>query len=157
MEVPRLEVKSELLPWSTPQAQQCRIRAESVTYTTAHGNAGSLTHWESPRIEPASLWIPAKFINHWAMTGTPWFFNYFVYMHSSIVRQCSSSGDTIHRPEHFFSIDILKSVFLSHLYLKIKRHFFKCVKSLWVCGCMFYNGHYLQKTHYTKWFLQRRK
>ena len=30
--------------WSTPQPQQCRIRAESATYTTAHGNIRSLTH-----------------------------------------------------------------------------------------------------------------
>ena len=28
----------------TPQPQQCRIRAVSSTYTTAHGNTGSLTH-----------------------------------------------------------------------------------------------------------------
>ena len=28
----------------TPQPQQCQIPAASVTYTTAHGNAGSLTH-----------------------------------------------------------------------------------------------------------------
>ena len=66
MEVPRLEVESELqlpvyatatvtatatatgdlsrvcdLPHSS---QQCRVPAVSVTYTTAHGNARSLTH-----------------------------------------------------------------------------------------------------------------
>ena len=42
MEVPRLGVESELqLPAST---QLCWIQATSVTYTTAHGNAGSLTH-----------------------------------------------------------------------------------------------------------------
>ena len=28
----------------TPQPQQCRIQAMSATYTTAHSNAGSLTH-----------------------------------------------------------------------------------------------------------------
>ena len=31
-------------PWPTPQPHQCQIRATSVTYTTAHGNTGSLTH-----------------------------------------------------------------------------------------------------------------
>jgi len=30
--------------WPTPQPQPHRIRATSVTYTTAHSNAGSLTH-----------------------------------------------------------------------------------------------------------------
>ena len=28
----------------TPEPQQRRIRVTSATYTTAHGNAGSLTH-----------------------------------------------------------------------------------------------------------------
>ena len=28
----------------TPEPQQCGIRAASATYTTAHGNTGSLTH-----------------------------------------------------------------------------------------------------------------
>ena len=30
--------------WPIPQPQQRQIRAESVTYATAHGNARSLTH-----------------------------------------------------------------------------------------------------------------
>ena len=30
--------------WPTPQPQQRRIRAVTATYTTAHGNTGSLTH-----------------------------------------------------------------------------------------------------------------
>ena len=41
----------------TPQPQQCRIPAASVTYTTAHGNTGSLTHWVRPEIKPKSSWI----------------------------------------------------------------------------------------------------
>ena len=47
----------------TPQPQQCRIGAESRTYTTAHGNAGSLTHWARPGIEPTSLWILVGFVS----------------------------------------------------------------------------------------------
>ena len=35
----------------------------SVTYTTAHGNAGSLTHYVRPGIEPASSWILVGFIS----------------------------------------------------------------------------------------------
>ena len=43
MEVPRLGFELELqLPM--PQTQQQRIQAASVTYTTAHSNARSLTH-----------------------------------------------------------------------------------------------------------------
>ena len=37
-----------------PQPQQCQIQAASSTYTTAHGHAGSPTHWARPGIEPAT-------------------------------------------------------------------------------------------------------
>ena len=46
MEVPRLGVELELLKllaYGTATAKS-RIRAESVAYTTAHGNAGCLSH-----------------------------------------------------------------------------------------------------------------
>ena len=33
-----------------------------MTYTTAHGHAGSLTHWTRPGIGPTSSWIPAGFL-----------------------------------------------------------------------------------------------
>ena len=36
-----------------------QIRAASATCSTAHGHAGSLTHW----IEPASSWILVKFVS----------------------------------------------------------------------------------------------
>ena len=49
----------------------------SAAYTTANSNAGSLTHGTRPGIEPASLWILVGFVNHWAMTGTPYFFFFF--------------------------------------------------------------------------------
>ena len=50
MEVPRLRVKLELQVQPTPH----QIWAASVTYAAACSNAGSLTHWARPRIEPAS-------------------------------------------------------------------------------------------------------
>ena len=38
-------------------------RSPTMTYITAHGNTGSLTHWVRPQwIEPASLWILVGFI-----------------------------------------------------------------------------------------------
>ena len=55
---------------ATPQ--QCGIQAESATYTTAHGNTGSFSHWERPGIEPISSWMPVKFVTHWATMGTPY-------------------------------------------------------------------------------------
>ena len=54
-----------------PQPQECGIRALSSTYTTAHSNAGSLTHWARTGIEPTSSWILVQFVNHWATEGTP--------------------------------------------------------------------------------------
>jgi len=47
------------------------IRAMSATYTTAHGNTGSLTRWSRPGIKPTTSWFLVGFINHWATTGTP--------------------------------------------------------------------------------------
>ena len=46
-----------------PQPQQLGIQASSVTYTTAHGNARSPTHWARSGIEPASSWILVGFIS----------------------------------------------------------------------------------------------
>ena len=47
------------MPWS----QQCQIWASSATYTTAHGNVGSLPHWARPEIEPESSWIRVGFVS----------------------------------------------------------------------------------------------
>ena len=35
--------------------------------TTAHGNAGSLTHWAEPGIEPTTSWLLVKFVS-----AAPW-------------------------------------------------------------------------------------
>ena len=51
--------------------QQCRTRVMSATYTTAQGDARSSTHWARPGIKPASKWLLARFVSHWAMMGTP--------------------------------------------------------------------------------------
>ena len=56
MEVPRLGVQSEL------QLQHHRIQANSMTYTIAHGDAGSLTHLARPGIKSASSLILFGFI-----------------------------------------------------------------------------------------------
>ena len=56
------------------------IRAvAAATYTTAHGNVGSLTHRARPGIEPATSWFLIRFVNYWATVGTPFllFFSFF--------------------------------------------------------------------------------
>ena len=59
--------------WPIPQPKQRQIQAASATYTTAHGNAGSLTHWARPRIEPTASWFLVIFVNHCATRGTSFF------------------------------------------------------------------------------------
>ena len=61
-----------------PQPQQCGIRATSVIYTTAHGNAGSLTHWVRPGIEPTSSWILVCFITIEPQWELPNFYLFFL-------------------------------------------------------------------------------
>ena len=56
---------------ATTGPQQRRMRATSATYTTVHRNAGSLTHWARPGIEPVSSQMPVRFVNCWATKGTP--------------------------------------------------------------------------------------
>ena len=46
----------------TPEPQQSGIQAESVTYTTAHGNDGSPTHWARLGIDPATSWFLVRFV-----------------------------------------------------------------------------------------------
>ena len=79
MEVPRLRVESELHLLAYTHPQQQWIWAVSSTYTTAHGNARFLTHWLRPGIEPASSWILARFVNHWATMGPPGY-TYFILL-----------------------------------------------------------------------------
>ena len=62
MEVHSLGVESELqLPIYTT-ATATRDPSPSEAYTTAHSNAGSLTHWARPGIDPMSSWILVGFI-----------------------------------------------------------------------------------------------
>ena len=63
MEVPRLGVNGSCSCRSTPQPQQLWIRGASVTYTTAHGNAESLTQWVGPGIRPISSWLLVGFVS----------------------------------------------------------------------------------------------
>ena len=79
MKVSSVGVELELQLRPTPQQQQHRILAVSVTYTTAHSNAGSLTHWARPGVEPSSLWILVRFFTCWDTAGTPSFFFFFKY------------------------------------------------------------------------------
>ena len=80
MEVPRRGVNRSCSCWPMPQPHQCQILATSVTYTASHTNAGSLTHWARPGIQPESSWLLVRLVTSqvgycWATTGTPLYFN----------------------------------------------------------------------------------
>ena len=72
--------QARVLNWSyslrpMPEPQQCQIWAMSATYTTAHSNAGSLTHWVRSGIKPATSWFLMESTTwirfHCATKGTP--------------------------------------------------------------------------------------
>ena len=48
---------------NTRSKPHLQIRAAFSTYTTAHGNTGSSTHWAGPGIEPATSWFLVGFIS----------------------------------------------------------------------------------------------
>ena len=54
-----------------PQPWQRGTQASSVTYTTAHNNARSPTHWARPGIEPTFSRIPVGLVSAAPTTGTP--------------------------------------------------------------------------------------
>ena len=60
MEVPSLRVD---LAGPMLQPQQHQIRVVSVTYTIAHGNARSLSHWARLGMEPVSSWMLVRLIS----------------------------------------------------------------------------------------------
>ena len=72
MEVPSQGSNPNCSCWPTPQPQQHKIPAASAIYTTAHGNARSLTHWARPGIELTFSWILVGFVNHWATRELLW-------------------------------------------------------------------------------------
>ena len=61
----------------TPQPQQCQIRATSVTYTTAHCNARSLTHLVRPGIKPTLSQTLVRFITTEPQQESP--LNFLLY------------------------------------------------------------------------------
>ena len=46
-----------------PQPQPHQIQATSVSYSTVYGNAGWLTYWAGPGIEPTSSWILVRVVS----------------------------------------------------------------------------------------------
>ena len=64
-----------------PEPQQRQIWASASTYTTAHSNTGSLTHWVKPGIEPTTSWFLVGFISAAPQWELSLFFFFFFTQH----------------------------------------------------------------------------
>ena len=83
MEVPGWRLNQSYSCQPKPQPLQREIQVVSVTYTTAHSNARSLTLWAGPGIEPISSWILVRFLTCWATIRiTPFFFSFLSILFS---------------------------------------------------------------------------
>ena len=71
MEVPSLQVESELQLLAHTTAPVTPDLSCILDLHTARSNAGSLTHWARPGIEPTSSWTPVNFVTRCVTSGTP--------------------------------------------------------------------------------------
>ena len=61
----------------TPEPQQPRIQAMSVTHTIAHSNVRSLTHWTRPGRDWTLVLMDTSWVcYHWATIGIPFLIQY---------------------------------------------------------------------------------
>ena len=49
----------------------CQSHSNAGSFTTAHGNSGSSTHWVRPGIKPTTSWFLVGFVNYCATIGIP--------------------------------------------------------------------------------------
>ena len=103
--IPRLGVEMELTLQAYTTAIATPEPSTSVTYTTAHYNARSLSYWTRPGIKPASSWILVGFLTHWATKGTLFyvFKIYFITLKYPIIRLITSSYSR--RMIYFINLD----------------------------------------------------
>ena len=94
MEVPRLGSNRSCSSRPTSRPQQCQIRAVSSTYTTAHGNGRSLTHWARPGIKPTISWLQVGFISttQWQKLPIHFIFNVFFLFMAALAAHGSSQA-----------------------------------------------------------------
>ena len=93
-EVPSLGVKLEIQLLATVTVTAIWEWAVSAIYTTAQGNASSLTCWGRPGIEPIYSWIVVGFLTCWAKMATLLFCFLIVNLHSSTQATTDLISDT---------------------------------------------------------------
>ena len=113
-----------------PQPREHRIRAVSVTYTTAHGNTRSITHWVRPGIEPASSWILVGFISaepQWELLICNFYIWPFLYLLKNVYSNSFNVFDF-----QFYHLYLFKSLFLLIKFLPYYCFVFSHFTACWV-------------------------
>ena len=102
LEDPRLGLSQSYGCRPTTQTQQCGIWATSATYTTAHSNTRSLTHWARPETEPVSSWILVRFVS----TAPQWELQ-------KLIPQCRAPPISLFMMPPILNQQLLPSIFLT--------------------------------------------
>ena len=140
MEDPRPGSSQSYSHRPTPQPQQLGIWATSATYSTAHGNTRSLTHWARPRIRPESSWILVWFISTEPLELQRKFL--WAMLRGSILEQKQVMSFYPINLNKF--IDMKKSFVLN---IRLDLYFLtKILKHLLKCHCFFYSVKQLHLT-----------
>ena len=134
MEVLRLGWNWSYSCWPMQYPQQRGIWATFVTYTTAHGNTGSLTQWARPGITPASLRILVRFV-----TIEPQWELLYSHMYELIIFHLTFYH------EHYFYKTYFKNIIF-----KLLQHFCLGKNSLVLVHFTFvnFNKYYFSKQSY---------
>ena len=156
MEVPRLGVESELLAYTVIQLG---VQAASLTYTTAHTNSGSLTHWARPGIKPASSWILVGFVSaapQWELPQPECYMCKSCYCVSTEAPGFSNTSLIIlHQLEdkmkaHSFLMDFIHQVSRDVLDTGLVVPFSLLSRTAWPLSCLF-QGVSLTNVHFLCW------
>ena len=88
--------------WPTPQPQQCGVQAMPATYTTAHGNVGSLTHSLSEaRYRTQNHMVPSWICFCSASLGTPHVSYFSVTKYKQLKIQASHNSTAKPEPSNY--------------------------------------------------------
>ena len=96
-------------------ATQHRVQAMSATYTTTHGNAGSLSHWTRTGIKPKSSCLLVVFVSAVPQWELPFLFIYlFIFSRAQSMWKFPGPGWCCHSTgslTHWATRELLKDIF----------------------------------------------
>ena len=96
----------------------------SATYTEAHSNAASLTHWARPGIEPSSSWILVGFD-----IGEPWWELLISFLSLTLDLICSSFSSFLKLKLRLLSVEFFPNK-CSQCHKFPSKHSFWCIPQI---------------------------